>query len=178
MRRLLLLSILLLPLAALAQNYSNAPLFAVTNGETVAPPQYGPADDQATDMAQAAPAAAAPAAAPPSEPVDTDKMLANFPAAAISNAGKTPPTPIQAAATIATPNNKLWPRDTTTIFTRHCAHFHQEFVEPCNCIITNLMQQMTHAEFMQLSQAGKIDDDARVQSIRQSCATKPQQHQQ
>lgn len=169
-----LLMILALPLAAAAQNYSTAPIIVDTSSP-------------------AAPAAAeaplAPGALPP-----------NFPEAAITRVGEnstgqhvdspdSPPSPTAPVAPDAptsnapanpasptpppSPINKLWPRNTVTVFLPSCTTYHTELVSPCTCIITRLMAEMPHDEFLRLSEAGTIEQDARLITIRQQCLGTP-----
>ena len=73
--------------------------------------------------------------------------------------------------------SKLWPRDTAEIFIRACAGFHAEYIAPCNCIISGIMDQMTHPEFMDLHARNAFDQDPRIQKVTYTCATKPKQKQ-
>ena len=173
--------LVILPLVALAQTHSDAPLLAVGNGAVVAPITGG-------EAAAIAVGTVAPHALPP-----------NFPEAAVTSLARdaagqqqvlapaNPPTPTNPAApanpatpaAVASPPapvSKLWPRDTAPIFIQSCAGFHPELIQPCNCIITQLMAQMPHDEFIRLSEAGTIEQDPRYTAIRYRCATQPQQH--
>lgn len=143
-----------------------------------------------------APATAAPAASPATKP--QGPLVLNFPEAAVTRIGEntsgeyndapadaphapaapaappastpsTPPSP----ASPPSPISKLWPRDTIPIFLRSCTGFHPELVPPCTCVITNLMDQMGHDEFLKLSEANTIEQDARLIAIRQQCVTAP-----
>lgn len=179
--RYLLLSLLLLPLPALAWDYNDAPLLVVQQKK---PPQQ---------LAQTQPQAPAPAAAP--------AMMPNFPDWAVTQAGQNtsgnvnpmpgqapgatapnaPASPANAASATAptppvspsSPTDKLWPRDTVPIFMKSCVGFHVELAPGCSCTITNLMGAMGHDEFLKLSADGSIERDVRVQQIRSKCIAAP-----
>ena len=190
--RIFLASLLMtaLPLAALAQAYSDAPLVVVGQGRQ--------------QVAQAAPMAAATAATATTTPAKTAAATAaqpkvytpDFPDWAITQvgqntAGNTNPAPDAApeapqapAAPVPSdapapasptpppsPVSKVWPRDTVPIFVKSCIGFHVELVPACTCVITNLMGAMPHDEFMRLSESGTIEQDVRLQTIRQQCLT-------
>lgn len=146
----ILLALLLLPMHAIAQTRSNAPMLVVGGEQPAAVPEAAPAftfpDSAITSIAPpAAPAAPTPSAAP------------------------APATPASPPA----PASKLWPRDSATIFMRSCVRFHQQAVDPCRCIITQLMEQMAHDEFLKLTDAGTIEQDDRLLTIRKDCVTQP-----
>lgn len=167
----ILLSLLLLmtlPLTALAQTHSSAPLIAVGNGNVVAP--SAPTSTTTTTPA--------PAADP--------NFAAGFPESAVTKLGAPDSASSPAPASLAAPPHpdappapvsKLWPRDTVPIFMQSCVHFHPELIPACNCIITNVMKQMQHDEFLRLSQAGTIEDEQRIISIRERCVATPKQRQ-
>ena len=104
-------------------------------------------------------------------------------AGATPAAGKTPATP-------ATPNNpeapdspkspllKLWPRDAVKIFMPTCVKFHSELIEPCYCIITQVMEVIPHDEFLRLNEEGKMDTDPRIAAINERCLSKPRERKQ
>ncbi len=50
-----------------------------------------------------------------------------------------------------------------------CTKLHAEAVSPCSCIITKVMSQFAHDEFLQLSNAGTIENDPRLIQIRAQC---------
>lgn len=153
----MLITSLLLPLAALAQSHSNAPIMAVDHGTVVN--------------------AALPAAPTPStSPAAAAAPATGFPETAISTV--TPPAPPVPEKPPLTPAQaRLWPRDTAEIFVRRCAQTRIKMVEPCRCVITQLMERMGHDEFLKLSQAGAAEKDPRYVAIRQQCATTPQRRQ-
>ena len=150
----------------------------------------------ATVAATTAPAAAVPA------PKPADSILINFPKAAITQVGAntmgqglditpnpaspdspTPPPPAASPASPANPNSptppanpisKLWPRDTIELFMPSCTGLRVQYVPPCTCVITQLMVQMPHDEFLAKSEAGIIEQDPRLIKIRTDCATAPQ----
>lgn len=184
---LLITTFTLLPLIALAQQtYSNAPIVIMGEGAQPAP--------SATAAANTAPAAGVPAPA--------NGLPVNFPQNAITQVGEntmgqhvdtpanppspTPPpnpasppapaTPGAPAAPASPPNpvNKLWPKDTVEAFMPSCTNLHIEYVKPCLCVITTLMMQMPHDEFLAKSEAGTIEQDPRLTKIRTDCVTSPQ----
>ena len=171
---------LLLPFVALAQSHSNAPMMVVGEG-AVAKTQAAPATTQARDPAAVFP---------------------NFPEVAITRVGENttgqqvavPPTPASPASPAAvgagasptapanptappapkSPVSKLWPRDTVEIFIPPCTGLRPQFLIPCTCVITKLMVEMPHDEFLAKSEAGTIEQDPRLIRIRRDCATAPQ----
>ncbi|MFM9889938.1 MAG: hypothetical protein ACKVOE_04730 [Rickettsiales bacterium] len=174
-QRFILLSLICLPLVALAQvNRAASPLLVVN-------PQQ-PAG---------APAAATPAPLAPSFPDWAVTKVGDNPGAA--NPGGIPyapnvpisaaPAAPQNAAAAAVPQapaapvSKLWPRDTIPLFLPSCTGFHPEMVQPCTCIITRLMTAMGHDEFLFKSEAGTIESDPRLIAIRNECAQAPRQRQ-
>ncbi len=66
-----------------------------------------------------------------------------------------------------------WPKDTTKTFLPSCTGLRPQFVTPCTCIITQLMEAMAHDEFIRKSEAGTLEDDPRLQQIRLDCVVKP-----
>jgi len=106
-------------------------------------------DAQLSPPAPVAPAAAA-AAATPASPANP--------------ASPTPP---------ASPISKLWPRDTVEVFLPSCTGLRPQYVIPCTCVITQLMLQMPHDEFLAKSADGTIEQDPRLIRIRTDCATSP-----
>lgn len=172
--------VFLLPLTALAQTHSNAPMLVIGEGAVKTPP-----------VAAATPAQPAIAAFP------------NFPEIAITRVGEktagqavaVPPTPASPAppsaaasgtaaptnpsnptapATPVSPVSKLWPRDTIQIFIPPCTGLRPQFVVPCTCVITKLMLEMPHDEFLAKSANNSIEQDPRLMRIRRDCATTPQ----
>lgn len=173
----------LLPLSVVAQSYSNAPLVVIGEGAAAKPAP--------TASAAAAPATGSIAGFPNfpeiaitrvgeksnTEHVDppANPPSPSAPAAAASGAS-TPATPANPASPIApkSPVSKLWPRDTVQIFVPPCTGLRPQFVIPCTCVITKLMVAMPHDEFLAKSEAGTIEQDPRLQRIRQDCAAAPQ----
>lgn len=183
----LIATLVLLPLIAVAQTYSDAPI--VIMGEGAPKPT---AATNATVAANAAPAAGTAASGLP----------VNFPEMAITQIGEntmgqhvdtpaappapaSPPPAPNAASPVppanpasptppANPVNKLWPKDTVETFMPSCTNLHVEYVKPCLCVITSLMMQMPHDEFLAKSEAGTIEQDPRLSKIRMDCITAPQ----
>ena len=110
------------------------------------------------------------------EHVDAPATPASPPAPTTPTAAASPATPANPAspATPASPVNKLWPRDTISIFLPPCTGLRPQFIVPCTCVITKLMVAMPHDEFLAKSEAGSIESDPRLIRIRQDCATAPQ----
>ena len=183
MLRLLTLTFtLMVPLMAHGQLHSSAPMLVVGEGAPVKP---------------AASAASVPA--PAAGPV---AAFPNFPEAAITRVGEktntehvdaptSPPSPAAPASAAGTsapanpatpsapiapksPISKLWPRDTIQIFLPPCTGLRPQFVVPCTCVITKLMLEMPHDEFLAKSETGTIEQDPRLIRIRHDCATAPQ----
>jgi pyruvate/2-oxoglutarate dehydrogenase complex dihydrolipoamide acyltransferase (E2) component len=102
--------------------------------------------------------------APVTPPAPAAPAAPSAPAAA--ETPKAPPAP-------ASPTDKLWPRDTVPIFMRSCTGLHVEYLAPCSCVITKLMLAIPHDEFLELSAAGKIDEDKRMTDIRSGCLATP-----
>lgn len=172
---------IVLPVAALAQSYSSAPMVVVSEGNS-----------------KPASSAAAPA---PTRDAAAD--FPNFPETAITRVGENttgqhvdaPPTPASPASPAAaasakspegatapaspavppSPITKLWPRDTVQIFLPPCTGLRPQFVVPCTCVITKLMLAMGHDEFLKESENGTIEQDPRLIKIRTDCATAPKQ---
>lgn len=132
------------PLTAMAQSYSNAPMLVVTP-QTIAAEQTPPA----AVVAAIAPSAAAPATATPA---------ATAPAASTT-----------ATAPTTTASSTLWPRDTVPIFMTSCTKLKVELVDPCSCIITKVMEKFTHDEFLKMDTAGTLNSDSKMQDIRKQC---------
>ena len=177
---LALLAFTMLPLAALAQTGPNVPVIIVEQGNqlttqpdpAIARPVPGGGFANFPDIAvtrigenttgqhvDAPPAASAPPAAPAAAP--------NAPAPATPAAPASPTPPVA----------KLWPRDTVSIFMPSCVGFYAQFAQPCMCVITKLMATMPHDEFLRESNAGTIESDPRVTTIRTDCASAPKQKQ-
>ena len=55
-----------------------------------------------------------------------------------------------------------------------CTSLRPQFVVPCTCVITRLMVEMPHDEFLKKSEEGSIEQDPRLMRIRSECATAPQ----
>ena len=169
-----------LPMLAAAQSepkpYSNAPMVVVGDGQLI--------QNQSPQPAAAAPIPGI--------------VTGDFPTNALSNATAhdgNPPNPATPAAgktpaTPATPNNpeapdspkspllKLWPRDAVKIFMPTCVKFHSELIEPCYCIITQVMEVIPHDEFLRLNEEGKMDTDPRIAAINERCLSKPRERKQ
>lgn len=104
-------------------------------------------------------------AAPPTAPTsEAPAAPANAQAPSVPDA----PTPVV---------DKLWPRDTVEIFLPSCTGFHPELVAACTCVITRLMLAMPHDEFLAKSEAGTIEQDQRLMTIRRDCVGTPQRRQ-
>lgn len=142
MRPILIVLLLMLPLGALAQSYSKAPLVVVQQRPHPRPAQEAP-------LLNPAPAAPSTPAAPTSEPA---------------------PASAKSPDAVIAPHGKLWPSNTIPLFMTSCTKFHVEMVEPCGCIIRKVMTQFPHDEFMRIDAAGQIETDPRLQRIRQECA--------
>ena len=99
------------------------------------------------------------------------------PTAAAAAASPTNPANPASPPTPASPVNKLWPRDTIQIFMPACAQLHIQLIQPCTCVITKLMVEMPHDEFLKKSEDGTIEQDGRLTRIRTECATTPKQKQ-
>jgi hypothetical protein len=173
---------LALPLMAMAQGYSTAPMIV----DTTAPRAAAPASAPPANAARTAASNATPGVWTPDFPetavtrigenstgqqVD---MPANPPNPATPTApdAPTPDTPA-APASPPSPISKLWPRDTVPIFLQSCTGFHPELIDPCTCVITQLMSQMGHDEFLQLSESDAIEHDPRLINARQQCIPGP-----
>ncbi|MBX9725971.1 MAG: hypothetical protein K2X09_01790, partial [Rickettsiales bacterium] len=96
------------------------------------------------------------------------------PAAAGTSAPPANPSNPAAPPTPASPVSKLWPRNTIEIFIPPCTGLRPQFLVPCTCVITKLMVEMPHDEFLAKSEAGTIEQDPRLIRIRSDCATAPQ----
>lgn len=195
---LITLGLMTLPAMALAQTHDNSPILLSTETKAAAPAPVAEKAPAPAPAAAAAPAGNTPA---PSQMNAAEKILNTFPDWAISKAGadttgQTTSLPPSAPAAPqpeipATPANpaspsvpeapkapapvldKLWPKDTVPIFLRSCTGFHPELVNACSCVITRLIVTMPHDEFMKLSEANTLNDDARVITIRQQCLGTP-----
>lgn len=102
------------------------------------------------------------APAAPQSP-STAEAGADAPAAPTVDAPKPPKNPVTQA----------WPYDTVPIFMQACVGYHAELTAPCYCVVSKLVNTMPHDEFLQLSAAGTIEDDARLVDIRSQCAAQP-----
>lgn len=161
-----LLLVVATPAPGFTQTRDDAPLLVVGDGKLLS----------ANDAASATPE---PASAPAPALADPDAMARQLPAGAITQA--TPPTAPAAPAAQSAPaaptpaaakapaSPAAWPRDTVPIFLRACAGFHTELAAPCRCIITRLMEEMGHDEFLSRSQRGLIEQDPRYDRIRHEC---------
>ncbi len=181
MRIIPLLLALALPLTALAQPYSNAPVVIVGEGAPAPKPTVTAAasaggsvrefpnfpDAAVTRVGQASNSDYVP---PPQNP-------ANPPAPAGPSAAPIPANPQAPASPLspASPISKLWPRNTIEIFMPPCTGLRPQFVVPCTCTITKLMATMPHDEFLAESDSNTIESDPRLIKIRTDCATAPQQ---
>lgn len=81
-----------------------------------------------------------------------------------------PATPAPSPA----PVDKLWPSNTVQIFLPSCTGLRPQFVPACSCIITRLMAEMPHDEFLLKSNDNTLEQDPRLISIRTECVTTPQ----
>lgn len=175
----------LLPLSVAAQSYSNAPLVVIGEGAPAAAPAPAAPVVGAAKASGSIPGfpnfpeiaitrvgekSNAEHVDPPANP---PSPAAPSPAAAGSSAPQTPANPASPASP-KSPVSKLWPRDTVQIFVPPCTGLRPQFVIPCTCVITRLMVAMPHDEFLAKSEAGTIEQDPRLQRIRQDCATAPQ----
>lgn len=65
-----------------------------------------------------------------------------------------------------------WPPNTIPRFVVGCAGFHKELIAPCRCTIDGVMKEFSLQDFMTLSNAGTIKDDARYRRITTDCGTR------
>lgn len=163
----------LIPTIALAQ--SNAPLLVV--GGEQPPAAVAPSEQAQRDLLELFPAHAITAIG-----ANTTGQNHDIPAAPAAPAAPTAPSSAMvpaapAAASIpkppANPLDKLWPIDTVPLFMQSCVGIQPKLLGPCRCVITKLMVTMPHDEFLQLSAAGTIEQDARLIKARQDCVTAP-----
>jgi len=164
MRRITTITLaLLLPIAAMAQTYSNAPLVVVGNGKLLS-------ESQAAE-----PPPATPNAAFPENAITSVQAHSANPAAPATPA--TPATPASPPSPDApkNPTARLWPYDTIPLFMPSCIRFHEEFIEPCTCVITQVMNIIPHDEFLRLNATGQLDQDPRIVAINQRCMSKPRE---
>ena len=80
-----------------------------------------------------------------------------------------PPQPSAPATPISSMPATLWPKDTVPIFMTSCTKFHVELIDPCSCIITKVVTQFRHDEFMRLDSSGELTSNPKMQQIRQEC---------
>lgn len=155
-----------LPIAAMAQSASKAPILVL--GEDSPPPAIGSKVTSTQAISNAGeqtgghvdlPATPATPTAPPNPTAPANPAAPENPA--------TPESP-------ESPISKLWPRDTIQIFMPPCTGLRPQYVKPCLCTITKLMVAMPHDEFLKKSNDGTIEQDERLKTIRQTCATAPQ----
>jgi len=108
--------------------------------------------------------------------VDVPATPPSPPTPQAANAAGSPQTPANPAAPSApkSPVSKLWPRDTVEIFIPPCTGLRPQFLVPCTCVITKLMVEMPHDEFLAKSENKSIEQDPRLIRIRRDCATAPQ----
>jgi len=66
-------------------------------------------------------------------------------------------------------DSPLWPADTVPLFVASCAKMHRQLDPACKCIITSLMKEMKHSDFVELSKSRSIEGDERYQRIRRTC---------
>ncbi len=167
------------PLIASAQAYSNAPMVVVGEGAAAAKPAAPAANAPVTPESLLATfpkqAITQIGEATGGERVDTPKNPASpaapaNPAAATSPSNPNAPTP---PAAPVNPVSKLWPRDTVPIFMTACVGFYPQKIAPCSCVITRLIVEMPHDEFLAKSEANTMEKDERFLRIRQDCATAP-----
>lgn len=162
---------LLLPLTAFAQTHSNAPMMVVGEGAATPPPRAAIAvfpnfpEIAITRVGEKT----------NTEHVDAPTNPVSPPAPAAAAGSTAPSNPANPTAPVApvSPVSKLWPRDTIEIFIPPCTGLRPQFFVPCTCVITKLMVQMPHDEFLAKSEAGTIEQDPRLMRIRQDCATAP-----
>lgn len=113
--------------------------------------------------------------------------LVNFPAEAITQAEQpgvpdapgSPDQPPPPEAPKSPPQSvdampENWPPNTVPVFLLACTQGNRQLITPCRCVIDNLMQSMTHREFMKASMENAIDKDPRYATARQQCAIKTQ----
>jgi|GEM_PF-6369630 len=192
MRILIITVLALAPLAAFAADYSDAPLIVVnsqaaqvapaeavpTTGPVKAtsqPSQPGAATTYTPDFPEWAVTKVGENSAGNTNPVpDSPASPADAPQAPQAVAAAAPAAPTSPASP-ASPINKLWPIDTIPIFMKSCMGFHVELAAPCKCVITNLMVEIPHDEFLKLTAAGSIEQDTRLASIRYRCVGTPAQ---
>ncbi|MBN8543363.1 MAG: hypothetical protein J0M34_03765 [Alphaproteobacteria bacterium] len=109
----------------------------------------------------------------------TADPAANFPKEAITNvqqpgAPKVPDSPPAPASPAQPAAPDAWPANTVPVFLISCTQGNTQLIAPCRCVITNLMQSMTHREFLEISAKNAIEKDIRYTSARQQCAMKSQ----
>lgn len=106
----------------------------------------------------------------------TSTTIGNAEAPATPDAGKKAAVPTSPAnpANPQDPISDLWPANTVPVFMISCTNYHKELIEPCRCVITNLMRSMTHREFMEAAgKEGGIERDSRYIHARQMCMPQP-----
>ncbi|MFZ4125621.1 MAG: hypothetical protein ACOYJ2_06075 [Rickettsiales bacterium] len=109
----------------------------------------------------------------------TADPAANFPKEAITSvqqtgAAKVPASPAAPASPTQPVVADAWPANTVPLFLISCTQGNTELLAPCRCVITTLMQSMTHREFLEISAKNTIEKDIRYTSARQQCAMKSQ----
>lgn len=114
-----------------------------------------------------------PAANFPAEAI-TEVSQPNVPATPANAKGADVPKSPKAPNQPVGPINELWPADTVKQFVIPCTQGNVQLITPCRCVIENLMQSMTHREFMEISQNNTMEKDVRYTAARQQCAMKTQ----
>ena len=177
---LTLLALTVLPLAALAQtNPQNVPVIIVDQGNQIT---TAPDPAIANRPVPGRGFANFPDIAVTRVGEDTTGQHIDAPATTSIEAPNAPNAPVPATPASPTPPTspaaKLWPRDTVALFMPSCMGFHpQEFAQPCMCVITKMISTMPHDEFLRESEAGTIEQDQRLITIRTDCASAPKQKQ-
>lgn len=170
---LLALLALALPIITSAQTYSNTPIIISSDAEEDKPGAVPGAgfpnfpENAITRVGENTTGQHVDAPANPPNPAVPENP----------SAGKAPesPTNPNSPTPPANPVSKLWPNNTVEIFLPACINFHPQLVVPCTCVITKLMVEMPHDEFLKKSEDGTIEQDSRLTRIRTECATTPKQ---
>lgn len=179
MRHLILISLLLAPLTAIAADYSDAPLIVVGGRPEQAQAAATPPEARPKTNGQYAPwepgfpewAVSKAGRDTTGQPDDAAAPAPSAPAAPEAPQAQSTSNPTNAAspASPPAPAGALWPRDTAKIFMTACVGFHPELIPACGCTISNLMLAMRHDEFLALSADGSIENDTRLVKIRHQC---------
>lgn len=161
-------------MAALAMDYNDAPLIVVQPTQQVAQAPVPSPESELGNFPDWAVTKAGENSAGNENPVpNAPTNPENAPQAPNAQNPSNAAAPT-APASPASPTDKLWPIDTIPIFMKSCMGFHIELAAPCKCVITNLMVEMPHDEFLRLSADGSIEKDQRLTNIRYRCLGTPE----